>query len=394
MIIQCPKCGNLVSDKATVCPSCGTSLTTNLSAPTTTDYALPDTTEVAQPETPKEQPTAKSTTGFASASSAQTLPPSDSWASDIDEHKKGNRGIIVAIVVTAVAFLIGVFFLIRFLNSPSHKLSKVPGLFDKQQYEQVATICDEVLSSYSSLNDQNKQDLAIYYGQLSRQSGNKEYQKKFTSYIKTMYDLNDSYTTHCLERIYPDEINHIRIHEAYEYYSSGDWGNAKSLCSILSGYSDNLSFTDKCDLASLLCAISNVNNDNNLKKECAILYTQTCNYNEEEAKERYAINDERLRIDIASVVESVKTPQQEKDIVLVSTPIRSVVVTGTNVRVRKGPGLNYDPITDFYGKNIHPDKGQRLEYLGEATDFYRVRFRGHECWISKQFAIASTDPVK
>ena len=23
MIIQCPKCGNLVSDKATVCPSCG-----------------------------------------------------------------------------------------------------------------------------------------------------------------------------------------------------------------------------------------------------------------------------------------------------------------------------------------------------------------------------------
>lgn len=27
MIIQCPKCGNLVSDKATVCPSCGASLT-------------------------------------------------------------------------------------------------------------------------------------------------------------------------------------------------------------------------------------------------------------------------------------------------------------------------------------------------------------------------------
>lgn len=27
MIVQCPKCGNLVSDKATVCPSCGASLT-------------------------------------------------------------------------------------------------------------------------------------------------------------------------------------------------------------------------------------------------------------------------------------------------------------------------------------------------------------------------------
>lgn len=85
---------------------------------------------------------------------------------------------------------------------------------------------------------------------------------------------------------------------------------------------------------------------------------------------------------------------EEQSVVRNYAPIRSIIVTGTDVRVRKGPGLNYDPITDNNGKNIHPDKGQRLEYLGEAEEFYRVRFKGHECWISKQFAIASTDPVE
>ena len=76
-----------------------------------------------------------------------------------------------------------------------------------------------------------------------------------------------------------------------------------------------------------------------------------------------------------------------------SSPIRSIIVTGDKVRVRKGPGLDYDPVTDASGKNIHPEKGDVLEYLGEAPEFYRVRFRGYECWISKQFAIASDKSV-
>ena len=394
MIIQCPKCGNLVSDKATVCPSCGTSLTKNSSGPAPTDNAIQEKEEVAQLATPEKHQSSESKTSVTSTSSVQPSLPSGSWATDIDNHKKGNKGIVVAIVVTAVVFVIGAFFLIRFLNSPSHKLSKVPGLFDKQQYEQVASICDDVLSSFSSLSDQNKRDLAIYYGQLSRKSDNKDYQNKFASYVKTLYELNDSYITQYLESNYPDEINHIRLLEAYEMYSLGKIGNARDLCNTLNGFANNLSFSDKCDLASLLCAIGSVEDDNNLKKECTVLYTQTCAFNESEAKQRYSMNDEKLKIDIAAIVKNIKIPQQEQAVVRTSAPIRSVVVTGTSVRVRKGPGLNYDPITDYSGKNIHPDKGQRLEYLGEAEEFYRVRFQGHECWISKQFAVASTDPLE
>ena len=98
--------------------------------------------------------------------------------------------------------------------------------------------------------------------------------------------------------------------------------------------------------------------------------------------------------DVGDVTDDDTMDDEEQVVVPTSAPIRSVVVTGTSVRVRKGPGLNYDPITDDSGKSIHPDKGQRLEYLGEAEEFYHVKFKGYDCWISKQFSVASTDPVK
>lgn len=394
MIIQCPKCGNLVSDKATVCPSCGSSLSSdrpNTSMPETPSQKEEDT---SAKEDLKNRSSVDSAPPAVPRPTVQTTMPVGSWASEGDEKNNSKKGIISAIVITVIVFIVGAFFLVRFLNSPSHKLGKVPSLFDKQQYEQVAIICDGVLSSFSSLSDQNKRDLAIYYGQLAQKTDNKDYKKKFSAYIKTLYEQNDSYITQYLDNNYPDETNHIRLLEAYNMYSLGKMGNARTLCNTVSAFSNNLSFADKCDLASLLCAIGTVEEDNNLKKECAVLYAQTCAFNESEALQRYSANDAKLKIDIKSVVKNIKIAPQEQAVVRTSTPIRSVVVTGTNVRVRKGPGLNFDPITDYSGKNIHPDKGQRLEYLGEAEDFYRIKFRGYECWISKQFAVASTDPVE
>jgi len=64
-----------------------------------------------------------------------------------------------------------------------------------------------------------------------------------------------------------------------------------------------------------------------------------------------------------------------------------VVVTGVNVRLRTTPEINdYNIITTSGGKNLHPKKWDRLEYLGEEGDFYKVRYKGHEAYISKQFA--------
>ena len=65
---------------------------------------------------------------------------------------------------------------------------------------------------------------------------------------------------------------------------------------------------------------------------------------------------------------------------------RYVVVTGVNVRLRTSPEISdYNIITDSRGKNLHPNKGDRLECVGEYDDFYLVSFKGREVYISKQF---------
>lgn len=64
-----------------------------------------------------------------------------------------------------------------------------------------------------------------------------------------------------------------------------------------------------------------------------------------------------------------------------------VYVNGVNVRLRTSPEISdYNVITDGYGKNLHPNKGDKLEYLGESGDFYYISFRGINAYISKQFS--------
>ena len=68
--------------------------------------------------------------------------------------------------------------------------------------------------------------------------------------------------------------------------------------------------------------------------------------------------------------------------------IQTVVVTGVNVRLRTSPEINdYNIIKDASGKNLHPNKGEQLQCIGEDGDFYLVNFRGNNVYISKQFAV-------
>ena len=68
--------------------------------------------------------------------------------------------------------------------------------------------------------------------------------------------------------------------------------------------------------------------------------------------------------------------------------IQTVVVTGVNVRLRTSPEINdYNIIKDASGKNLHPNKGEQLQCIGEDGDFYLVSFRGNNVYISKQFAV-------
>ena len=63
-----------------------------------------------------------------------------------------------------------------------------------------------------------------------------------------------------------------------------------------------------------------------------------------------------------------------------------VTVTGTGVRLRLGPSMRSETLTDSKGVNIHPKKGQKLECLGEVGDFYKVKFNQRTVFVSKQFA--------
>ena len=63
-----------------------------------------------------------------------------------------------------------------------------------------------------------------------------------------------------------------------------------------------------------------------------------------------------------------------------------VRVTGTHVRLRKGPGTEYSIYSDSAGNPIYPDEGDCLEYVGQDGDWYNVSFKGQSLWISKQFS--------
>ena len=64
-----------------------------------------------------------------------------------------------------------------------------------------------------------------------------------------------------------------------------------------------------------------------------------------------------------------------------------VVVDGVHVRLRFTPEINsYNILSDSRGHSIYPYKGEYLEYLGEAGDFYYVRYNGYDPYISKRHA--------
>ncbi len=98
MIIQCPKCGNMVSDQASVCPSCGVSLSVSNSSSAHAAETQKETTKAQQTSSP--QPV-----GNSSISSA-------GWNQEPVKKPSGfNKLILLSIALTVVIFGIGGLFL-------------------------------------------------------------------------------------------------------------------------------------------------------------------------------------------------------------------------------------------------------------------------------------------
>lgn len=81
-----------------------------------------------------------------------------------------------------------------------------------------------------------------------------------------------------------------------------------------------------------------------------------------------------------------KHPQDNGD-TKAKTDINRIIVTGVNVRLRTSPEINNtNIIKDSNGKNLHPNKGDILDCIGESGDFYKVKYLDKEAYISKKFA--------
>ena len=63
-----------------------------------------------------------------------------------------------------------------------------------------------------------------------------------------------------------------------------------------------------------------------------------------------------------------------------------VTITGTGVRMRYGPGLNYGYYKDARGNTMSPKKGERLVCIGETSDWYKVKYANGVYYIFKQYA--------
>ena len=96
MIIQCPKCGNLVSDKASVCPKCGASLTPVQDAPK------------SEPSTLNED---KGKESAENATQIPDKPTGDGWYKEPEKKKSNHTPIILSIVLSVFILGIGGFFL-------------------------------------------------------------------------------------------------------------------------------------------------------------------------------------------------------------------------------------------------------------------------------------------
>lgn len=64
---------------------------------------------------------------------------------------------------------------------------------------------------------------------------------------------------------------------------------------------------------------------------------------------------------------------------------RCVHVTANGVRLRRGPSTSHEIFTDANGRPIYPIAGDNLVYLGQSGDFYKVRFKKQELYISKRY---------
>lgn len=63
-----------------------------------------------------------------------------------------------------------------------------------------------------------------------------------------------------------------------------------------------------------------------------------------------------------------------------------VVITGNGVRLRFAPSLDSGHLTWENGATRAPSRGAKLQYLGEDSDWYKIRYLGQTFYVSKEYS--------
>ena len=134
MIIQCPKCGNLVSDKAAVCPSCGASLAesdeTKVSQNLTDDtVVIPKSPEVKGPE-PQPEPRQEPKPEPRQEPKQELKPiPGQGWVQEPEKKKSNLTPILLSVALALIILGVGGFFLYNHVIVPRQRDKNAPRFY-------------------------------------------------------------------------------------------------------------------------------------------------------------------------------------------------------------------------------------------------------------------------
>ena len=378
-LLTCPDCGNRVSDKADACPVCGKPVARILEELSCTVKPRSETLQDTIPQTQRvEEYSSQMELADSQLETKEQIKITDGKP---EIARKQINYKLLGFIVSAIIIIGGglAYILIGKPFSMDNRVARVQRLLDSRKYDEAETKCDKFVQNFGHLSSGQRMTISEYYKTMAERTGDKTKNAKYNEYLRMMFDLDDRELISYMDIRHQEGVNHLRISRAGEQYLKGKTGLALSLCEDAFKSADNLPFTDKCDLASLLWALGSVGSNRGILQNSMKLYDQVMALNKGEALAILTENDKKYSTDLVSSAKSSR----------VGFASDIVIVTGNSVRLRKGPSLNSDIITDFYWNNIHPAKGAHLEYLGEAADFYRVRYNGMECWISKQYSIVS-----
>lgn len=350
----------------------------------------------------REKKEAEEAAARAEAARIAAMTPEERAALKAEEERKikvakRKKTLTTVSIVLSVVLVIGGIIAYKIINKPvNERLKSVYSSLLAQNYESAKSECDKVYTGLMGLDEEQKCRLAKYYYVIGANAKNQDAATKFNMVLQQLINSQSDSVDRFLNENFPSETTKARLTDAIKLYKDGKIGEANKICNKVNSNFESLSFVDKCTLASLYAAISKVDDDISNKVKCASLYKQAIAFNPSEANSIFEKNDNEFGTKIATVAKEGENINKAKSTsqMISNDIVKTVVVTGTNVRLRLAPNLQSNVLTNSNGENVHPEKGEHLKYLGETSEFYRVEYRGQNVWISKQFTVPSKEEAQ